>query len=1082
MSRFLAALTASTILASAPAWALQEAEAAAEDAVEEEAAPEGWDVANPPMETREIPLNVTEGTWMSLDVSPDGETIAFDLLGDIYTMPITGGVATNIASGLPWEIQPRFSPDGSQIAFTSDRGGGDNIWVMDVDGENARQVTQENFRLLNNPTWSPDGRYIVARKHFTTSRSAGTGEIWMYHVLGGSGSALVERPSASFQKEQGEPIFSPDGQYIYFTLAVSSGNTFTYADDSNGDLFNIRRYDMSTGEVDTAVDGAGGAVRAAPSPDGRYLAFVRRDQMQSGLYIKDLRSGEIRQLYANLDRDNQETWGVVGMYPNMDWTPDSESILFWAGGGIHRVNINTGEVANIPFEVNDTREIIDVVRPDVPVAPDTFETRMPRFTSVSPDGSQVVFESLGRLYIMATDGGEPRRLTRDDSDRREMFASWSRDGRRIVFTTWDDQDLGSVRTVGANGRGERTLTREPGIYRRPRFSPDGDLVVFEKDGGGFLTSDEWSETTGVFVISSNGGEMREIAGSGSNPHFGAANDRIFLTRRNPALELYSVNLEGFDERVHASGGMTGEFHVSPDERHLAFRENYDAWMMPMPMPVGPQNISVSSNSGALPVVELSGNGGTDIHWSEGGNRINWTMGAELFSATIAEVRPNPGGDDADAYSPPQSGEGISLAMTVDTDRPDGVVALVGARLITMADDEGGVIEDGVIVIDGNRIVSVGANGDVTIPGGATVADVSGHTITPGFIDAHAHGPQASDGIIPQQNWSTIAHLAFGVTTIFDPSSSANSIFPAAEYQRAGLQLQPRTYSTGEIVYGARAPGFHAAIDGEDDAREHVFRLQAQGAHGIKNYNQPRREQRQQVTYAAMEANLITASEGGSNYHMDMSMIADGNTSMEHNVPVSTLYEDVLSFWEQTSVALTPTLTVTYGGLAGDPFWRQAMNVWEHPILSEHVPAHILLPATVRRTTAPESNFADANSAASARLLAQRGIHVSIGAHGQQQGLAAHWEMWSFARGGMTPLEVLTTATVAPARHLGFIDDIGTLEEGKLADLVVLRANPLENIYETDEIAYVMLNGRMYDPVTMNEVITGDEEREPYYWE
>lgn len=220
MKRFIAALSATTMLVGAPAIAFQDEEDA------------GWDVSNPPMETREIPINVTEGTWMSLDVSPDGQTIVFDMLGDIYTIPISGGEATNIASGLAWEIQPRFSPDGSQIAFTSDAGGGDNIWVMDANGENRRQISHETFRLLNNPTWSPDGRYIAARKHFTTSRSAGTGEIWMYHVLGGNGVQLVERPSEAFQKEQGEPIFSPDGRYVYFTRAVGSGNTFTYADDS----------------------------------------------------------------------------------------------------------------------------------------------------------------------------------------------------------------------------------------------------------------------------------------------------------------------------------------------------------------------------------------------------------------------------------------------------------------------------------------------------------------------------------------------------------------------------------------------------------------------------------------------------------------------------------------------------------------------------------------------------------------------------------------------------------------------------------------------------------------------------------
>src|SRR3546814_3229025 len=157
---------------------------------------------------------------MTLDVSPDGRTVAFDLLGDIYTIPITGGAATRIAAGIPYEAQPRFSPDGSKIAFTSDRGGGDNIWIMNADGSNRRQLTEEEFTLLNNPTWSPDGKYIAARKYFTTGRSLGTGEIWMYHLAGGKGVSLVERPDPKYPKEMGEPMFTPDGESIYFTHAT----------------------------------------------------------------------------------------------------------------------------------------------------------------------------------------------------------------------------------------------------------------------------------------------------------------------------------------------------------------------------------------------------------------------------------------------------------------------------------------------------------------------------------------------------------------------------------------------------------------------------------------------------------------------------------------------------------------------------------------------------------------------------------------------------------------------------------------------------------------------------------------------
>jgi imidazolonepropionase-like amidohydrolase/Tol biopolymer transport system component len=1079
MSRFIAALTATTILSISPALAWQHDHAMAQpdaeaEVMEEAAAAEGWDVANPPLETRQIDINVTEGTWMSLDVSPDGQTIAFDMLGDIYTMPITGGAATNVSSGLPWEIQPRFSPDGTQLAFTSDREGGDNIWIMDVDGENARAVTSESFRLLNNATWHPGGRYIAARKHFTTSRSAGTGEIWLYHVLGGGGVALVERSSEAFQKELGEPIFSPDGRYIYFTQNVTSGNTFEYAQDSNTNLFNIRRYDMETGETDTAVSGAGGAVRPAPSPDGRYMAFVRRERIRSTLYLKDLQTGEERRLVAGLDQDMQETWGVTGVYPNMDWMPDSQSLVYWSGGGIHRVDIASGEVSDIPFSVSDTRDVIDPPRPQVEVAPGTFDTRMPRFATASPDGSQVVFETLGQLWMMNADGGDMRRLTRDDGSRRELFPSWSADGRTIVFATWDDDDLGSIRTISARGGRERVLTSEPGHYRRPRFSPDGEMVVFEKDSGGYLTAPEWSETTGIYRVSASGGTMELVRDSGSSPHFAASNDRVFMSTGN---NLISVDLDGDNERTHATSSLVTEYQVSPAGDHVAFRENYDLYVSPM-LP-GPQSVAGGRGGSALPTVEISGNGATYFHWTDGGQRVNWSMGPTFFGADVADFRPNPmAGDDDEGYSPPT--EGLDMSMSVAADVPTGMTAIVGARIITMADADGGIIENGTILIDGNRISAIG--GDIEVPEGARLVDATGQTITPGFIDAHAHGPQGTGEIIPEQNWAAIAHLALGVTTIHDPSNSASHIFAAGEYQRAGRLLAPRIYSTGEIVYGARAPGFYAQIDEYEDAQEHVFRLAAQGAHSIKNYNQPRRDQRQQVVAAAIEAGVAVVAEGGSNYHMDMAMVADGNTSIEHNLPQAMIYEDVLSMYSQTEVAYTPTLVVTYGGLAADPYWRQATDVWLHPILSQHVPPHVLQPGSVRRTTAPESDFVDDDSARTAHMLMERGVPVSIGAHGQQQGLAAHWEMWSFVRGGFTPLEALRTATSAPAAHLGFDNDIGTLEVGKLADLVIMNANPLDDIGNTDEIDSVMLNGRLYDADTMNEIVTSDDERPAYYWD
>jgi imidazolonepropionase-like amidohydrolase/Tol biopolymer transport system component len=1035
-----------------------------------------WDVNNPPgQRLRQVPINVSEGTWMNVDVSPDGRTIAFDLLGDIYTMPIGGGRPTRITSGLAFDMQPRFSPDGRLIAFTSDRGGGDNIWVMNTDGSGARAITRETFELLNNPTWSPDGQYIAARKHFTTQRSLGTGEIWLYHVSGtGNGVPLVQRPNPQHQKELGEPAYSHDGSAIYFSRNTTPGPIFEYAQDANEQVFAIERYDIATGERRQVAGGAGGAVRPTPSPDGRWLAYVHREGGQSRLFVKDLRSGEERRVYDELDQDLQETWAVHGVYPVMDWTPDSRSIVFWAGGRIRRVNMDGTGAAEIPFEVADTRAIVDATRPQVEVAPATFTTRMPRFAALSPDGRTVVYETLGRLYVRdAGGGGAPRLLTAQDGDF-QLWPSWSRDGSRIAFVSWNDQRLGEIRTVSADGSVMRTVSQQPGHYRNPRFSPDGGTIVYELSGGGGLTSDEWAETTGVFRIPSSGGTPTRITGEGGNPHFGAASDRIFLEiSQEQKLRLISVDLNGGNRRDHAQGDLVTGYEVSPDGRTLAFRENYNVFAMPFFN--GAAMLNVGARATQLPIARVTTGGAAYPSWTANGQRLSWTLGPNLYTADTSDLlRTAPGG----SYTPPTSG--TSLAVSARADAPQGRVALVGARIVTMADENGGIIDDGVILIEGNRIRAVGRRGQVAIPADARQVDVAGKTIIPGLVDGHAHGPQGENDLIPQQNWSAMSHLAMGVTTIHDPSSTSSEIFPAAEMQRAGVILAPRTFSSGEIVYGARAPGRYAQIDSYQDALHHVRRLQAEGAHSIKNYNQPRRDQRQQVAAAGRAENLLVVPEGGSLFSMDISLIQDGNSTLEHNVPQRRLYEDVLSLWSQTRVGYNPTLVVTYGGLGGDPYWEQAQPAWNHPLLTRHTPPAELA-SRVRAVTAPADQFADQYSAAQARRLSQRGVPVSIGGHGQQPGLAEHWELWSFVRGGATPIEALRFGTSDPARMYGF-SDIGTLEPGKLADLVVLNADPTQDIQNTDDIQYVMLNGRLYEAATLNETVTGTRQRQPYFWE
>ena len=663
-------------------------------------------------------------------------------------------------------------------------------------------------------------------------------------------------------------------------------------------------------------------------------------------------------------------------------------------------------------------------------------------------------------------GGTPRQLTASDGDF-QLFPAWSRDGSRIVFVSWNDRRLGEIRTVGADGANMRTITQNPGHYRRPRFSPDGTLIVYEASGGQGLTSNRWASETGIFRVSANGGGATRILADGGNPQFGSAPDRVFLeVNEQQKRKLVSVDLNGGNRREHAQGEMVTGYELSPDGRTLAFRENYNLYAVPF---FGANRLlELSARATQLPLVRVSTGGANYPTWA--GNRLSWTMGPTLYSAT-----PAPGGP---AYTAPTTG--TSLAITVPADAPTGWTALVGARVVTMANEAGGIIDDAVILIEGNRIRAVGPRASVAIPAGARTVDLAGKTVIPGLIDGHAHGNQGEDDIIPQQNWSAMAHLAMGVTTVHDPSSAASEIFPAGEMQRAGIVIAPRTYSSGEIVYGARSPGVYALIDSYADAQAHVRRLRLEGAHSIKNYNQPRRNQRQQVAAAARAENLLVVPEGGSLFQMDITLIQDGNSTLEHNIPQRVLYEDVLSLWAGTQVGYNPTLVVTYGGLAGDPYWSQATEVWNHPLLTRHTPPAALA-GRVRNRTAPADQFVDQYSAREAERLAARGVRVAIGGHGQQPGMAEHWELWSFVRGGATPIQALRRGTVDPARIYGF-RDLGSIEPGKLADLVILNADPTRNIRNTEQIDRVMLNGRLYDAATLNETVTGNRRRQPYYWE
>jgi len=1028
-----------------------------------------WQVDSPQGQFVDATINVSQGTWMNVDVSPDGETIVFDLLGDIYTMPINGGKATQLTSDIAWQMQPRFSPDGKRIAFTSDQGGGDNIWVMDVDGENQTAVTDETFRLLNSPAWSPDGDYIVARKHFTATRSLGAGEVWLYHKAGGKGVQLTKR--ADDQKDLGEPMFSPDGRYVYFSHDATPGKTFHYSKDSVAGIYKIKRFDRQTGEIETIIEGMGGAIRPTPSPDGKKLAYIKRDDFQTSLYVYDLTSGKHTKLYDKLERDMQETWAIHGVYPTIAWTPDNDELIFWAGGKINKLDVEDKSVENIAFNVETNKKIQTAVRFTQNIDSDEFDVKMLRNVQVSPDGETAIFEALGHIYKRDLESGKIKRLTRQD-DHFELFPQFSRDGKKIVYVTWDDNEQGSVRVVSArSGRGD-TITEQPGKYVEPTFSPDGKTVVYRKASGGGILNPDWSLHPGIYAVSSKGGEPELITKSGYQPQFGATSDRIFVMSPWPkpslsAVELDSKKVQKLYESQHAT-----EFRVSPNGKYLAFAERFKVFVTPLVE--NGKSINIGPKDSQFPIEQLSVRAGENISWSANSDKLYWTLGPELYHASLAGIFDINQAENADFKV--KSGDNISFSKKMA--EPKGMFALTGARIITMQGDK--VIENGVLITDGKHIKALGSADSVTIPKGAEVINVAGKTIMPGIVDAHAHGSQGSNEIIPEQNWKNLAGLSLGVTTIHDPSNDTSEIFAASEMQKAGTIVGPRIFSTGTILYGANMPGYTSHIDSLDDAKFHLERLKKAGAFSVKSYNQPRREQRQQVIEAGRELEMMVVPEGGSLLQHNLTMVVDGHTGIEHSIPVANIYDDIKQLWSQSDVGYTPTLGVAYGGIWGENYWYDKTDVWNHPRLSKFVPKNQLLPRSMRRVKAPDHHYNHFNNARVAKELQDLGVLVNLGAHGQREGLAAHWEIWMFAQGGMTPLEALRAATLDPAKYIGLDKNIGSLEVGKLADLVVIDGNPLENIRDTDKVDYTMINGRLFNAATMNEV--GQKQRDKLYFE
>jgi Tol biopolymer transport system component len=1040
---------------------------------------------------RTVAFTTSEGSWINVDVSPDG-TIVFDLLGDLYTLPIAGGRATRLTSGTAFDGQPRFSPDGSRITFVSDRSGGDNIWVMSLDGRDTTQVTKGNNDIYTSPEWTPDGSYIIASK--AQGPLGGAAKLWLYHVRGGSGVQLAGEPAAPPTAKMLGAAFGPDPRYLWYA-------------QRNGDWqynailpqFQLGVYDRHTGQYTTMSSRYGSAFRPALSPDGRWLVYGSRHDLHTGLRVRDLESGEERWLAYPVQRDDQESRANVDVFPGYSFTPDGNNLVISFGGEIWSVALNGSGQRKIPFTADVSLSIGPMLDFQFDIEDDaTFVVRQIRDAVPSPDGRRLAFTALDRVYVMDYPAGTPRRLT--DADVGEFDPVWSPDGAAIAWVTWSDTTGGDIWRTAADGRDTPLrLTSVSANYRQIAWSPDAARIValratardMQENGGG---------PSQLVWVPATGGDVTVIAPSAgrSQPHFTSDLERIYASAFSRGL--VSFRWDGTDERAHVrvtgppQPGSQGPppsasaiFMAPTGDQALAVIGN-DLYVVTVPIVGGATpTISVASpENAAFPARRLTDIGGQFPAWSRDGRSVHWSIGnahvvydldrARAFDDSVAaerraaaapadtgDARPRP--DSAAAkYTPDER----RIEIRAQRDLPQGTAVLRGARALTMRDHE--IIENADIVIRNNRIAAIGPRGQVEVPADARVIDVAGKWVIPGFVDTHYHAQWLVNEIHNSSVWQYPANLAYGVTTTRDPQTSSTDILTYADRVETGDMVGPRIYSTGPGVFAGEQ------IASLDQARNILKRYaEYYDTKTLKMYMTGNRQQRQWVIMAANELRLKPTTEGGLDFKLNLTHALDGYPGMEHTFPIYPVYQDVVKLFAESQILYSPTLIVSYGGPMGENFWYATTNVHDDTKLRRFTP-HSDIDAKSRRRGgagpagwALEEEYVFEDHARFVADLIAAGGKAGVGGHGQIQGIGYHWELWMMQSNGLPAHDALRAATIFGAEGIGFEKDIGTLEAGKLADLIVLERDPLQDLRNSTAIQYVMKNGRLYQGETLKEV-------------